>query len=113
MDITNRGFRFLSLILIAILAIGVATPGRAEAIEPLTIVAIAGAAVLVVVLVVYLVVANLHDSQGRKAEAEPRYVACIESDLAPRSCWTIPEPPDTVSTMAAPSAVIASVTQSP
>jgi len=113
MNITNRGFRLLSVILIVTLIVGFATPGRAEALEPLTIMAIAGAAVLVVVLVVYLIIANVHESQRRKAEGEPRYLACAESDIALRNCWAIPEPSGFEPVIVVPSATIAAATQSP
>ena len=52
-------FRVLALALAVVLLVTFATPAKAEAIEPLTVLAIAGVAVLVLVLVVYLVVANV------------------------------------------------------
>jgi len=114
MNTMNRAFRLLSLALIVSLIIGFATPGRAEAIEPLTIMAIAGAAVLVVVVIVYLVIANMHESQRKSVESGPRYLACIESDVTPRNCWAVSELPGPVSGLSAPSAVIAAAApQSP
>jgi hypothetical protein len=113
MNAMNRGFRLLTLVLIATLAIGFATPGRAEAIEPLTIVAIAGLAVIVIVVVVYLIVANMNESKSRNVQGEPRYLACIESDVEPRNCWAIPEPSGHVPAVAAPPAAIAAATQGP
>jgi len=101
----------LAVVLIVTLAIGFATPGRAEAIEPLTIVAIAGIAVIVVVVVVYLIIANMHESQRKSVQGEPRYLACVESDVAPRDCWAIPDP--SAAALAAPRTVIAAATQGP
>jgi hypothetical protein len=61
-------FRVLALALAVVLLVTFATPAKAEAIEPLTILAIAGAALIVVVLVVYLVVANV---EGPKMSQAP------------------------------------------
>jgi hypothetical protein len=84
MNATNRGSQLLAAVLIAVLVITFATPGRAEALEPLTIVAIASAAVVVVVIIVFLVVANM--SGKRRADlGKLSYLACIESDMAPRT----------------------------
>ena len=52
-------FRVLALALAVVLLVTFATPAKAEALEPTTILAIAGAAVLVLVLIVYLIVANV------------------------------------------------------
>jgi hypothetical protein len=114
MNTMNRAFRLLSLVLIATLIIGLATPGRAEAIEPLTIVAIAGAAVLVVAVVIFLVIANMHDSQKKSVQGELRYLACVDSDVTPGNCWVISERPGPVAGLPTPSVVIAAAaTQSP
>jgi hypothetical protein len=51
--------RILALALAVVMLVTFATPAKAEALEPMTILAIAGAAVIVVVLIVYLVVANV------------------------------------------------------
>jgi len=113
MNTVNRAFRLLSLVMIATLIIGFATPGRAEAIEPLTIVAIAGAAVLVVVVIVYLVIANMHEAQKKSAHGETRYLACVDSDLTPGNCWGVSELPGSVSGLGASSVAIAAAPQSP
>jgi hypothetical protein len=97
----------LALVLIATLLMTFAKPGRAEALELLTIVAIASAAAVVVIIIVYLVVANMSDK--RRADlGELRYLACIESDMAPRTCWAMPRPPASAIT-----AQPAALTQSP
>ena len=115
MNTMNRAFRLLSLVLIVTLIIGFATPGRAEAIEPLTILAIAGIAVIVIGVVVFLIIANMHESQQKKGvQGEPRYLACIDSDVSPGNCWAISELPGPVSALAAQSVRIeAATTQSP
>jgi hypothetical protein len=82
--------RLVAVTLVMVLALTLAIPRQAEALEPLTIVAIAGVAVLVVIVVIYLIVANASDSH-RAAAGEPRYVACVESDSEPRNCWVLPE----------------------
>ena len=114
MNTMNRTFRLLSLVLIVTLIIGFATPGRAEAIEPLTIVAIAGIAVIVIGVIVYLVIANMYESQKKSVQGEPRYLACVDSDMSPGNCWAISELPGPVSGLAASSVAIArAATQSP
>jgi len=110
---TNRAFRLLSLVLIVTLIIGFATPGRAEAIEPLTIVAIAGVAVIVIGVIVYLVIANMHESQKKSVQGERRYLACVDSDVSPRNCWAISELPGPVTGFEAASVAIAAAPQSP
>jgi hypothetical protein len=87
---TSSSFRLLALTLVAVLALTLAVPARAEALEPLTIVAIASLAVIGVIVIVYLIVANVEGSR-RGAESEPRYVACAESDTEARACWAVPE----------------------
>ncbi len=77
----------LAVALALVLAVTVAAPTRAEALEPLTIVAIASLAAAGVILIVYLVIANIHESR-REARAELRSVACIQSE-GPRTCWEV------------------------
>ena len=114
MNTMNRAFRLLSLVLIATLIIGFATPGRAEAIEPLTIVAIAGIAVIVIGVIIYLVIANMHESQKKSVQGEPRYLACIDSDVTPANCWAISDLPGPVAGLQGSSVEIArATTQSP
>jgi len=91
----------LSVVLLIALALSLATPGRAEAIEPLTIITIASLAAVAVIIVVYLVVANMHESEQNSSGAAARYVACVESDLEPRACWAVPSAPDPVPVRAA------------
>jgi hypothetical protein len=113
MNAINRGFRLLAVVLIVTLAIGLATPGRAEAIEPLVIVSIVGIAVIVVVVVVYLIVANMYESKSKSVQGEPRYLACVESDVSPGNCWALSERPAPGAAITIPPAVFARATQSP
>jgi amino acid transporter len=67
-------FRLIALVLATVLMVVVATPAKAEAIDALTIVAIAGLAVAVIVIVAYLVVANV---EGKSADSGRMiWVAC-------------------------------------
>jgi hypothetical protein len=79
-------FRFVALLLATVLVIVAATPARAEAIDALTIVAIAGLAVAGIILIAYLVIANV---EGSKSADGGRliWVACAADD-----CATIPGP---------------------
>lgn len=95
MSITHPGFRLLVFTLVAVLALTLAAPARAEALELLTILTIASLAIVGVILIVYLVIANVAGSRGA-AERAPRYVACVESDSEPRACWALPEAPTPV-----------------
>ena len=67
MTIHSSWSRMLSVILLVALAVTLATPARAEALEPFVIIGIATAAVAVFVLVIYLVVASSSDSRGAAA----------------------------------------------
>jgi hypothetical protein len=59
------------IVLIAVLITAV-TPARAEAIEPMTISLIVGAAVIVVVIVGFLIVANIEGKKKFGADAGDR-----------------------------------------
>jgi len=81
-------FRLVALLLAAVLLVVAGTPGKAEAIDALTIVAIAGLVVAGIVLIAYLVVANV---EGGRAGGDSRvvWVACAAAD----GCATIPAEP--------------------
>jgi hypothetical protein len=66
--------RFLALVLAVVLVLTFATPAKAEAFDVLTGLAIAGAAIIVLVLVVYLVVANVEGSKLSHKLDGPRVV---------------------------------------
>jgi hypothetical protein len=57
----------MSAILLAALVVTLATPARAEALEPFIIIGLATVAVAVLVVVVYLIVASASDSRGAAA----------------------------------------------
>ena len=73
-------FRVLALALAVVLLVTFATPAKAEAIEPMTILAIAGVAVIVLVLIVYLVVANVEGQ--RMSQAPPLEGPLLAQDPA-------------------------------
>ncbi len=79
-------FRLLSVVLLVVLAVTVATPARAEALEPMTILALVSLGIAVVIVVGYLIVANVSGSRMAQADA-PVLVACAESEGTPRACW--------------------------
>jgi len=65
------GFRMIALMLVSVLMIVAATPVRSEALEPTTILAIASLATGGLVLIAYLIVANMHDSDKTAANGQP------------------------------------------
>jgi hypothetical protein len=68
-------FRTLALVLAVVMLVLAATPARAEALEPLTIVALVGLAVAGVVLIAYLIIANV---EGPKMADEGPTMAAEE-----------------------------------
>ncbi len=89
---TGRGrlLRLVATALVVVLAVGLAAPARAEA-DVLTTLAIVSLVVAGVVIVVYLIVANVKGPKMQAAEA-PAMVACVESDASPRNCWPMAAP---------------------
>ncbi len=68
------------------LAVTFATPARAEALEPVMIVTLISLGVGVVIIIGYLIIANVYaDKMGRPES--PVRVACTGSPAAPRACW--------------------------
>ncbi|PYO58773.1 MAG: hypothetical protein DMD83_02240, partial [Candidatus Rokuibacteriota bacterium] len=92
MSVSHPSFRLLAFTLVMVLALTLAAPARAEALEPLTIIAIVGLVAVGVIIIVYLIVANVAGSR-RTAKGEARYVTCVESDTGSRSCWAVPDAP--------------------
>lgn len=82
--------RLVATALVVVLAVGLAAPARAEA-DVLTTLAIVSLVVAGVIIVVYLIVANVKGSK-MQAEEAPVMVACVESDASPRSCWPMADP---------------------
>ena len=87
--------RLIAIVLVVVLTVTFATPEKAEAMDPFTIMAILGAAAVVVIIIAYLIVAN---TRGPKMEKEaagervPVMVACVETEGQPRSCWAVDHP---------------------
>jgi hypothetical protein len=77
-------FRMIALLLAVVLLAVAATPGRAEAVDALTIVAIAGLAVAGIILIAYLIVANVEGDRSARA-TQTVWVACAGDD-----CVSIP-----------------------
>src|SRR3972149_4130064 len=83
------GLRVVAVILVAVLVLTLAAPARAEA-DVLTTIAIVSLVIAGVIVIAYLIVANL---PGRWADAGPAALACVDPDAAPRTCWPVSEPP--------------------
>lgn len=92
--------RLLAVVLVVVLMATVIAPARAEAVDPMTAIAIAGAAVCVVILIVFLVIANTKgkslDETGMDDQRQPVMVACVETDGQPRNCWAVDRPNEPV-----------------
>ncbi len=86
----GRLLRLVATALVVVLAVGLAAPARAEA-DILTTLAIVSLVVTGVIIVVYLIVANVKGSK-MQAEEAPALVACVESDASPRNCWPMAGP---------------------
>ena len=86
----GRLLRLVAMALVVVLAVGLAAPARAEA-DILTTLAIVSLVVAGVIIVVYLIVANVKGSK-MQAEEAPALVACVESDASPRNCWPMAGP---------------------
>ena len=81
-----HGFRLIALVLACVLTLTLAAPAKAEAMEIFTVLAIVSAGIAVLIIVLYLVVANIH---GEKRAETPTMVACAETDGATRTCWPV------------------------
>jgi hypothetical protein len=60
-------FKLIALVVLVAVAATLVQPGRAEALEPTTIMAIAGAAVLVVTIIIVVIIANMRERQRGEA----------------------------------------------
>jgi hypothetical protein len=74
-------FRLIALLLATVLMIVAATPAKAEALDALAIVGIVGLVIAGIVLVAYLVVANV---EGGKAAGERMLWLACAGDECPR-----------------------------
>jgi hypothetical protein len=72
-------FRALALLLVTVLLVVCVTPAPVEAVEALTIVAIAGLVVAGIVLIAYLIVANV-EGDKRGDGGRVIWVACAASE---------------------------------
>jgi hypothetical protein len=64
-------FRMLALVLVTVMLLIAATPAKAEALEPLVIVAVVGLVLAGIVLIAYLVIANV---EGERRADEGRVI---------------------------------------
>ncbi len=100
MTIFGSAIRLLAVVLVVVLLATAIAPARAEAIDPMTAMAIAGAAVCVVILIVFLVIANTKgpkmDETGMDEQRQPVMVACVEAEGQPRNCWAVDRPNEPV-----------------
>ena len=78
--------KLTAVVLVCVLGVTFAVPAKAEAIDPLTAIAIATAAVGVLIVIVFLVVANMADA---KRAAVPVLYACVEAEGQARTCWPV------------------------
>ncbi len=82
--------KLTSVALVTILILTFAAPAKAEAIDPALAISLAGLAVVAVIIIVYLVVAN---TRGPKMQSEseeaPSRMACLQVDGVTQSCWTV------------------------
>jgi hypothetical protein len=98
----GRGFRLVAILLVGVLGLTLAAPAPAQAWEYWAVSALATAGLVLVVLGVYLVVANARDSQRAAIEGEliaanldaPGLAdawapapGCQESETEPAACW--------------------------
>lgn len=74
-------FRILALALAVVLLVTFATPAKAEAFDVMTGLAIAGAAIIVIVLIVYLVVANVEGPKMGRSEPAPGPLLAQEPEI--------------------------------
>jgi hypothetical protein len=80
-------FKVVALVLVAVLMVVAGTPAQAEAMDALTILAIAGLAAAGLVIIAFLIIANV---EGDKVAGPGRVVwmACADAD----GCTVIPAP---------------------
>jgi hypothetical protein len=99
----GRARRLVAVLLVAVLGLTLAAPAPAQAWEYWAVSALATAGLVLVVLGVYLVVANVRDSQRAAiegeliaanldapglADASALAPGCQESETEPAACWT-------------------------
>jgi hypothetical protein len=95
----GSAMRLVAVVLAVVLMVTFAAPARAEAVDPFTVMAIAGAAAVVVILVVFLIIASTKGKRMEESaqERQPVMIACVESEGQPRNCWAVDRPGEPVS----------------
>ena len=94
----GSALRLIAVVLAIVLMVTFAAPARAEAVDPFTIMAIAGAVVVVVILIAYLIIASTKGKRMEEAEQrQPVMIACVEAEGQPRNCWAVDRPGEPVS----------------
>ena len=87
---TSSLLKLTSIVLVTLMLVTFAAPAKAEAIEPTLVITLASLAVVAVIIIVYLVVAN---KRGPKMQSEseeaPSRVACLQVDGVIKNCWTL------------------------
>jgi hypothetical protein len=78
----SAGCRLIAIVLVSVVLVVAATPARVDAMDALTIVAIAGLAVAGIVLIAYLVVANMEGDRTADA-GRVVWMACTGDECGP------------------------------
>ena len=65
----------IALVVLVVVAATLVQPGKAEAIEPMTVMTIVGAAVLVVLVIAVVIIANVRESQTAADRSEAMVIA--------------------------------------
>ena len=68
-------FKLIALVVLVAVAATLVQPGRAEALEPTTIITIVGAAVLVVTIIVVVIIAKRQRGEALEPPSAPTVVA--------------------------------------
>ena len=71
--------KLIALVVLVVLAATVVHPARAEALDPMTAITIAGVAVGVAIIIAVVVIANVREKQGGLS-AEPMVIASDQTD---------------------------------
>jgi hypothetical protein len=87
---TPSVLKLMSVVLVTVLIATFAAPAKAEAIDPTLAITLGSLAVVAVIIIVYLVVAN---TRGPKMQSEgepaPSRVACLQVEGVIKNCWTL------------------------
>jgi hypothetical protein len=87
---TSSLLKLTSIVLVTVMLVTFAAPAKAEAIEPTLVITLASLAVVAVIIIVYLVVANTRGPKMQsKGEEVPERMACLQVDGVTQRCWTM------------------------